>query len=592
VKPAFFFLATLLAWPASTPAQAPAPIPSHPLAERLLVVYNKRDPEAKALAEFYALVRRIHPERVLEIECSTQEEITRDEFNRTIRGPIESYLIHKKWLTRTPRKMPYRGRQIDVMQGFNNKIWAIVLIRGIPLKIKEDPSLRSDDDLQAELKTNKASVDSDLALLPFADLPLEGFIGNLFYSNRDVREFSQFHADFMTLVTRLDAPTADQVRAMIRHAVETEQAELAGRMHIDTRNIRDTSSGYHMGDEWLRQAAEIGRKAGFPVDLDTRPETVPATALWSDTALYFGWYAHDMTGPFTEKNFRFRPGAIAYHIHSFSAATLRSETKHWAGPLLARGATATMGAVYEPYLRFTPEVPIFLNSLLEGRTFAEAAYQSQIALSWMTTFIGDPLYRPFPRPPLTTLQKVMQEKKGPLDWLLIRSARTDYARGAITQTRDGMFRILNSPPTRVSYEGYADLGILLNDPLDEITSALTRAISLAENPYQKFRLHMKLAETYRRYRKPAGALSTYETILKQFPEESARYQVAALAQAYAKESGWSDSPRNLPNQSPEPAPVPSTPAAEPLPPQETPTPVPALPSTPSISEPSLNKPAL
>jgi hypothetical protein len=103
---------------------------------------------------------------------------------------------------------------------------------------------------------------------------------------------------------------------------------------------------------------------------------------------------------------------------------------------------------------------------------------------------------------------------------------------------------------------------------------------------------MKLAETYRRYRKPAGALSTYETILKQFPEESARYQVAALAQAYAKESGWSDSPRNLPNQSPEPAPAPSTPAAEPLPPQENPTPVPALPSTPSISEPSLNKPAL
>ena len=49
-------------------------------------------------------------------------------------------------------------------------------------------------------------------------------------------------------------------------------------------------------------------------------------------------------------DFRFCPGAVAVHIHSFSAATLRDPLADWAGPLLWRGAAATLGNVYEPYL--------------------------------------------------------------------------------------------------------------------------------------------------------------------------------------------------------------------------------------------------
>ena len=55
-----------------------------------------------------------------------------------------------------------------------------------------------------------------------------------------------------------------------------------------------------------------------------------------------------------------------------------------------------MGSVYEPYLSGTPDIGVFTARwLLSNFTFGEAAYAAQQALSWQTTVVGDPLYRPF-----------------------------------------------------------------------------------------------------------------------------------------------------------------------------------------------------
>jgi hypothetical protein len=89
------------------------------------------------------------------------------------------------------------------------------------------------------------------------------------------------------------------------------------------------------------------------------------------------------------------PGAIAVHIHSFSASTLHDPNANWAGPLLTKGAAATLGNVYEPYLQLTAHLDIFNDRLLHGFTFAESAAMATPALSWMNIAVGDPLYRPF-----------------------------------------------------------------------------------------------------------------------------------------------------------------------------------------------------
>src|SRR5205809_7494921 len=102
----------------------------------------------------------------------------------------------------------------------------------------------------------------------------------------------------------------------------------------------------------------------------------------------------NVAGPFNQPG-RFVPGAIAAHIHSYSAATLRDENSGWAGPLVSRGAAATVGNVYEPYLELTAHLDILNDRLLHGFTFAESVFMSSRGLSWMGLALGDPLYRPY-----------------------------------------------------------------------------------------------------------------------------------------------------------------------------------------------------
>jgi len=115
----------------------------------------------------------------------------------------------------------------------------------------------------------------------------------------------------------------------------------------------------------------------------------------NDCALYYGWYAGGVSGPFNDPGFALTRGAVAVHIHSYSASTLRSATAGWVAPLLSKGAAASLGNVYEPYLQLTAHLDIFNDRLLHGFAFAESAYMSIRVLSWMGVAVGDPLYRPY-----------------------------------------------------------------------------------------------------------------------------------------------------------------------------------------------------
>src|SRR5437660_5826314 len=115
----------------------------------------------------------------------------------------------------------------------------------------------------------------------------------------------------------------------------------------------------------------------------------------TDCALYYGWRTENPSGPFAQPDFRLLPGAVAVHIHSFSAMSLRDPNRFWVAPLLEHGAAATIGNVYEPYLQLTSHLNILNDRLLHGFTLAESGYASIVVLSWMSVMVGDPLYRPF-----------------------------------------------------------------------------------------------------------------------------------------------------------------------------------------------------
>src|SRR5207237_6802484 len=94
-----------------------------------------------------------------------------------------------------------------------------------------------------------------------------------------------------------------------------------GRAYVD--GARETAAGYAVGDQWLAEIPVQLHKVGVPVVYDNSPAVFPDGYPMTDCALYYGWRTEKAAGPFAQPEFRFSPGAIAVHIHSFSAMTLR-----------------------------------------------------------------------------------------------------------------------------------------------------------------------------------------------------------------------------------------------------------------------------
>ncbi len=222
------------------------------------------------------------------------------------------------------------------------------------------------ENMRPEMRRDEAAVDSELALLPLIEekLPLAGPLRNPVYTTTNARDRC-IPTNGVLLVTRLDGPTPAIARGLVDKALQAEADGLWGRAYFDLRNI--TEPGYKQGDDWIRGAAEICRRMGFETMVDENPGTFPAAFPMSQIAIYIGWYDGNVSGPFTQPAVEFMPGAFAYHLHSYSAATLRSTNQNWAGPLLAKGATITMGCVDEPYLSGTPDVAVFTARLIYNR---------------------------------------------------------------------------------------------------------------------------------------------------------------------------------------------------------------------------------
>lgn len=341
--------------------------------EHVVVVYNEDSPDGRFLAEAYADLRQIPPGNLVALQCATNEAITRDDYEKTIRKPLREVARKGNWWIPSSRAM---NPMID------RKVFSLVMMKGIPLKIVDDPALK-----KTGISTDAAAVDSELALLGFDGVPSPGMIRNAYY-NRDEDFVGSGFPYF--LVTRIDAPDRDTCLSMMHDAVDVEKKGLWGRLVVDT------GGPYTEGNDWMSKIAADGEREGIPVMVDTWGQTLSSHyPLGNDVALYFGWYTGQANGPFLSPSFRLKPGAVAVHIQSFSASTVREKDKFWSGPLLVKGAAVTLGNVFEPYLGTTHHLDLFFERLLDGYTVAEAAGMSIPVWSWQNVVFGDPLYRPF-----------------------------------------------------------------------------------------------------------------------------------------------------------------------------------------------------
>ncbi|HOX56519.1 MAG TPA: TIGR03790 family protein [Candidatus Paceibacterota bacterium] len=489
--------------------------------DEVIVVYNTQVPDSKGVAEYYADRRHVPASQVFGFPLSTNENMSRREFHEVLAQPLAQALKKQKlWeigpviiqaTTNHPGRVEWRA--------VTSKIRYAVLCYGVPLRVEHDATFKEAgvESLRPELRRDEAALDSELALLPLIEEkpPLAGPLRNSIYTTTNGAMLHPTNG--VLLVARLDGPTPDIARGLVDKALQAERDGLWGRAYCDARNTTDP--GYKVGDDWIRGAADICRRLGFETVVDENPGTFPASFPMSQIAYYLGWYDGSVSGPFAQRTVEFMPGAFAYHIHSYSAATLRSASQHWVGPLLAKGTTITMGCVNEPYLTGTPDLGVFTARLIYSRfSFGEAAYACQPVLSWQTTVVGDPLYRPYGMDP-DRLHRALHERDSKLiEWSWLRLANLHLAAGKPRADVAGFLeQVVAVKRGAVLMEKLGDLYAAQGKPSSAI-HACRQALELAPSPQQRVRLLLTLGERLLASDQTQEAYEAYQKLLQEFPD--------------------------------------------------------------------------
>jgi uncharacterized protein (TIGR03790 family) len=391
----------LLFRPAPAPAAAPEfatpAVLRPPVApDRVVVLANSADAESLALAGYYMRRRGIPEKNLVALPMSADEEISWEEFAEKIWNPLLKTLAERKWLTGGISAVPDASGRLRLRDG-RSAIGYLVLCKGTPLRVRNAPALLEavprGVTVPAPLRTGGCSTDSELALLAAAGSPLVAYVSNPLFAagggSRARAPLAIVAGENIVRVARLDGPTFANCRQLVDNALLGEKNGLAGRAYIDT------GGRYPAGDRWFNAAGDALERAGFDTSRETSHFLFGDETRADAPAFYLGWYASRITGRFADPFLRFAPGAVALHLHSFSAVTLRSPSRGWTGPLVARGCSIVFGNVAEPLLNLTTRPDILVAALLDGAQAGEAAALATPAWSWQTILVGDPLYSPF-----------------------------------------------------------------------------------------------------------------------------------------------------------------------------------------------------
>jgi uncharacterized protein (TIGR03790 family) len=326
----------------------------------VLVIYNKDVSESRGVADTYLALRNIPKDNLVEISAPKDEEISRAEYNEKILAPVKEAL--KK----------------------HESALALVAVYGVPLKIRETTF---DDDGEAFTGRDHASVDSELCLALTPQTPAAVAAFNNPYFNKE----EPFNRTFgILIVCRLDGPTAAIAKSMAEKAVLAEVMGAEGESFLDTGVERSELDGR---DKDMKAVEDSWKALGIAYVHD-KDKKVADLSQRGDTLHYQAWYAG---GPEWKAKPRFRTGAIAVHLHSFAASTIRDVKQNWVAPLLNAGATCSIGTVYEPYTAGFPEEKVFWDRIAKGYSFGEAGWMANQVISWQSVFLGDPLYTPYPK---------------------------------------------------------------------------------------------------------------------------------------------------------------------------------------------------
>ena len=246
----------------------------------IIVIANRNVEESVPLAQFYMKSRGIPPQNLVIISSTDKERCNREEYDNKIAQPVRLFL-HKQ----DPRKISFR---------------CILTMYGVPLTIDDDglsteqkatwkelieKASKSRESLKQLPKEEKekikiltgeieninkqisalraldrtAAVDSELALIDEKTYPLAWWVPNPFflgYKGQQVKNMP-LKAFF---IARLDGPSPEIVRRIIKDSLATEKKGLRGKAYFDARwpdPGNKKLSSYAFYDRALHRTADL-----------------------------------------------------------------------------------------------------------------------------------------------------------------------------------------------------------------------------------------------------------------------------------------------------------------------------------------------
>ncbi len=406
----------------------------------VFLIVNKNVDESGEIANYYCVKRGVPRENIIALDLPKGEDVSRKDYDSKLAGPLREQLrdrrdavkvlltiygvplrvgrqepnaFERQELTRVRKDLePFQKELKEVQERLKKAQEASKADPKSPAAAELKDLEKERESLQKkvnprelivrklEYAESEASVDSELALLWVEKYDLRRWQMNTRYfrTPENIRKTQPYPV----LTCRLDGPGVELIKRIIDTSIAVEAKGLTGKVYVDARGIgynpkEDPGLGYGGYDESMREMARLlDREAKLPVTLDNKAELF-APASCPDCALYCGWYSLANYVPCC----KFVPGAVAFHLASSEAVTLRDDKcKLWCGNLLKDGVVATLGPVAEPYTIGFPKPAEFFGLLVSGEyTLVECYWRTQLLTSWMTVLVGDPLYNPFGKTP-------------------------------------------------------------------------------------------------------------------------------------------------------------------------------------------------
>ncbi len=333
----------------------------------VLVLINNNSQISKDIGEYFVRARGIPSVNVAYLDVPARERINFSEYNQ-LKQQVKGYMLTNNLVT---------------------SINYIVTTKGVPLKTWVRGS-----NMNQIAYYYQACVDEELALI-FSNYEIYnnyyGGVANPYFNNRTY--FSRAEQG-VYLVNRLTGYDWNDVKGLVDHVNESYGNR--GKFVLDVDPSKDGSSGYRIGNDWLRNANTILSAPGEDVFFDNTYWYVTGR---TNVMGYASWGSNDANDTDHAKPYNsWLNGSIAETFVSTGGRTFtyppyygQSMIADW----IREGVTGIKGYVWEPFLGAIAHPDILFERYTAGFNLAESYRMASNQLSWMGVVVGDPKCSPY-----------------------------------------------------------------------------------------------------------------------------------------------------------------------------------------------------